>query len=163
MTEMLLTVEQAAQRLQIHPTSVRRQLQRGRLRGVKRGNLWRVPESALLENTPPPTSSPVPVESARAAQQIADAIWRDMNGGDEARRDGAIIALGQAPEAARAIVMRRSGEVAARYYATPEGAAELADWRAQGGEPFHDDGADYYSDEEEAQFRAEREAKGAAR
>ena len=47
--EMLLTIEQTAQRLQLHPETVRRQLVRGTLRGVKRGRSWRVPESALAE------------------------------------------------------------------------------------------------------------------
>ena len=47
--EMLLTVEQAAERLQIKPATVREQLKMGRLRGIKRGRLWRIPESALLE------------------------------------------------------------------------------------------------------------------
>ena len=59
MAELLLTVDQTAKRLQIHPVSVRRQLQSGRLRGIKRGKLWRIPESALtetkLENSPQPT------------------------------------------------------------------------------------------------------------
>lgn len=49
MTETLLTVEQAAERLQLQPLTVRRQLRRGALRGIKRGRVWRVPESALLE------------------------------------------------------------------------------------------------------------------
>ncbi len=51
MPEMLLTVEQAAERLQVHRETVRRHLQAGTLRGIKRGRLWRVPESALLETT----------------------------------------------------------------------------------------------------------------
>lgn len=51
MPEMLLTVEQAAERLQVHRETVRRHLQSGKLRGIKRGRLWRVPESALLETT----------------------------------------------------------------------------------------------------------------
>ena len=50
--EMLLTIEQTAQRLQLHPETVRRQLVRGTLRGVKRGRSWRVPESALAEAKP---------------------------------------------------------------------------------------------------------------
>ncbi len=50
--EMLLTVEQAAQRLQIGPEAIRVRLRRGLLRGVKSGKLWRVPESALLESAP---------------------------------------------------------------------------------------------------------------
>lgn len=51
--EQLLTVEQAATRLHVHPKSVRPHLQAGTLRGVKRGDLWRVPESALLEPAKP--------------------------------------------------------------------------------------------------------------
>ncbi len=50
--EMLLTVEQAADRLQLSPLTVRRQLARGALRGIKRGRVWRVPETALLETSP---------------------------------------------------------------------------------------------------------------
>ena len=49
--EMLLTVEQAAERLQLAPFTVREQLKRGKLRGIKRGRVWRVPESALFESS----------------------------------------------------------------------------------------------------------------
>ncbi len=49
--ELLLTVEQAATRLQVDPETIRRRLRRGSLRGVKSGQrLWRVPESALIED-----------------------------------------------------------------------------------------------------------------
>ena len=51
-TEMLLTVEQAAQRLQLTPYTVRAQLRQGKLRGIRRGRVWRIEESALLESTP---------------------------------------------------------------------------------------------------------------
>ena len=47
--EMLLTVEQVATRLQLHPDTIRRQLIKGVLRGTKRGRQWRVPESALTD------------------------------------------------------------------------------------------------------------------
>lgn len=50
--EMLLTIEQTATRLQLHPETVRRQLVRGTLRGIRRGRVWRVPESALVESIP---------------------------------------------------------------------------------------------------------------
>jgi excisionase family DNA binding protein len=153
MAENLLTIDQVAKRLQIHPASVRRQLREGSLRGLKRGKLWRVPESALYE--------PAPHQASEIAQ--ADEIWAAMNSGDDARRDAALRALFQAPGNVQAIVMQRSGETAARYYATPEGVAELADWRALDGEPFHDDEGDYYTDEEEAQFRARREAANSTR
>jgi len=47
--ELLLTVEQAAEQLQIRPNTVRRHLSSGLLRGVKRGRQWRIPASALTE------------------------------------------------------------------------------------------------------------------
>ena len=50
--EMFLTVEQAAQRLQLTPYTVRKHLQAGKLRGLKRGSVWRIPESALSEPSP---------------------------------------------------------------------------------------------------------------
>lgn len=54
--EMHFTVEQVAERLQLHPETIRRQLNAGVLRGVRRGRQWRVPESALIE--PAPKSAP---------------------------------------------------------------------------------------------------------
>ncbi len=54
--EMLLTVEQAAERLQLTAYTVRKHLAAGKLRGVKRGRVWRVPESALLEQAPGATT-----------------------------------------------------------------------------------------------------------
>lgn len=52
MMELLLTVEQAAERLQVRPNTVRQHLSRGLLRGVKRGRQWRIPVSALTEKAP---------------------------------------------------------------------------------------------------------------
>ncbi len=60
MNEMLLTIEQAAERLQLNPATVRRQCQRGALRAVKRGRVWRVPESALMESATPPNPNEEP-------------------------------------------------------------------------------------------------------
>jgi excisionase family DNA binding protein len=81
MPEQFLTVEQAASRLQVHPITVRRHLRRGTLRGVKRGNLWRVPESALEESPPAPISPLV--------QALAMVRERDARAGDvPIRRDG---------------------------------------------------------------------------
>ncbi len=46
----LLTAEDVAERLNVHPSSVRKWLTTGDLRGVKlAGTRWRVPESALQE------------------------------------------------------------------------------------------------------------------
>ncbi len=70
---MLLTVEQAAERLQIHQETVRRHLQAGTLRGIKRGRVWRVPEAALLE------SSPLPIESAGADTQAVQCAFDLFN------------------------------------------------------------------------------------
>jgi excisionase family DNA binding protein len=138
MADMLLTIDQVAERLQIHPASVRRQLRGGLLRGVKRGKLWRVPESALYEPTPDQG------HTQRLAPETAqaNAIWASMTSGDTQRHNEALRALFAAPQAVQAVIAQRSGEAAEEYYATPEGEAELADWRALDGEPFHDDEGD---------------------
>ena len=41
------TIEQAAKVLQVNQRTVNRLLERGELRGVKVGRLWRIPEEAL--------------------------------------------------------------------------------------------------------------------
>ena len=61
--EMHFTVEQVAERLQLHPETIRRQLNAGVLRGVRRGRQWRVPESALTEPAP---KRPATTEFSRA-------------------------------------------------------------------------------------------------
>jgi excisionase family DNA binding protein len=70
--EMLLTIEQAALRLQLHRDTVRKQLKRGDLRGVKRGRVWRVPESALEEAAPAPATPPVIMTPQATAGQLDD-------------------------------------------------------------------------------------------
>lgn len=142
---MLLTIEQAAERLQLHRDTVRRQIKRGALRGVKRGRVWRVPESALTEETAPIAS----------ATTEADALWQQMTSGKAGAHNAAIIKMANAPAPVRAIIARRSAEAAAIDEATPEGNAELADWRAIGSDLGDDD---YYTDEEEAEFRAKASA-----
>jgi excisionase family DNA binding protein len=49
MAEAFLTVEQAARQLQVAPYTLRDWLKTGRLRGIKLGREWRVPERALRE------------------------------------------------------------------------------------------------------------------
>ncbi len=95
--EMLLTVEQAAERLQLHPETVRRQLKRGELRAIKRGRVWRVPESALGEATPEAVTASTP-------QTRAAAILAAFDSGDMKRRNAAIIELARADAATNAIV-----------------------------------------------------------
>lgn len=71
MSEQLLTVEQYAHRAQLKPETVRRQLREGRLKAIKKGRVWRVPESAVLENTP--TKIDNPLSQALAAIRTRDA------------------------------------------------------------------------------------------
>ena len=134
MIEPLLTVEQAADLLHVHPITIRRRLRKGTLRGFKSGKLWRVTESAL-------TSPPAPPSAGESAS-IAEALWRDMTSGDDRKRSAAIKTLAFVSEAVSEIVLARSGAAAALFYASPEGQAEwddLADWRALDNEPFLDD------------------------
>ncbi len=61
----LLTVDQAAERLQMHPDTVRRLLRDGQLPGVKIGaRQWRVPADALRQYIEGQLQQPKP-EKAR--------------------------------------------------------------------------------------------------
>lgn len=99
MAEIYLTVEQVALRLQLHPFTIRRQLQSGRLRGIKRGRVWRVPESAIEESSPEPNDNApkqnVPqrsdLQDSALQERIASAsspaaIKRDVNLLDKVRQ-----------------------------------------------------------------------------
>ena len=137
MTEQFLTVAEVASVLRVHPITVRRQLRSGVLRGIKTGKLWRVAQSAL--NVPPAATD---AHSADDALSQADALWRDITGGDDQKRGAALKKLAYASDEVSAIVLQRSGEVAAEFYASPEGQAEWedqADWRALDSEPVFDD------------------------
>ncbi len=74
--ELLLTVEQTAHRLQMHPVSVRRLLLRGQIRGIKRGRVWRIPESALTEKSVA-TDSTSPLSKALKLVEAMEANTKD--------------------------------------------------------------------------------------
>lgn len=78
--EMFLTVEQAAERLQVTPYTVREHLKAGLLRGIKRGRLWRVPESALGETAPEPPKPKFDIEKRRAAIKEAYGSMAHLGG-----------------------------------------------------------------------------------
>ncbi len=131
MTETLLTVEQAAERLQLGTFTVREQLRTGRLRGLKRGRVWRVPESALFESSP-----------HQSVVRQADELWAELSSDEGELHNAAIVALAEAPQDVRALVLERSARALAEFYASDEGQSEAADWRALDGESFIEDGAE---------------------
>ncbi len=99
----LLTILEAADRLKLNPETVRRQLRSGALRGIKRGRLWRVPESAIYEATP---------ERSQAPEVTAQIILSDLYSADDAARSAAIVALASAGADVRAIVERSAAQQA---------------------------------------------------
>jgi excisionase family DNA binding protein len=115
----LLTIDEAAKRLKLNPETVRRQLRSGVLRGIKRGKMWRIPESAIYESGAP---------GSRTDEAQAQAVLSDLQSRDGNTRNKAILALGQAAPGVRAIVQKAADKAAREYYATPEGRDELADW-----------------------------------
>ncbi len=132
--ESLLTVEQTAERLQLHRDTVRRQIKRGQLRAVKRGRVWRVPESALQEATPPVVAQDTP--ETRAA-----AILAELDSGDMKRRNAAIIRLTKSEARTIEIVMA-AAQKAVEDWDGPDD--DFADWHAIGSAPiFPDEAPDY--------------------
>lgn len=137
MAELLLTVPEAAARLRLAPITIQRQLKRGTLRGIKRGKVWRIPESALTENTPAtPESSKAPETPAtpQTPATRAAAILAEMQSGDLRRRNAALVALFHADSATREIVSQAAARAVADYDGPDD---DFADLRALDGEPFH--------------------------
>lgn len=77
MPETLLTVKEAAARLRINPTTLRRQLRAGKVRHVRTGKMWRIPESVVTAS--PAVSAP---DAQEVAQRLAalEALGRDLPG-----------------------------------------------------------------------------------
>jgi excisionase family DNA binding protein len=78
--ETLLTVEQYAERAQLHPDSVRRQLREGRLRAIKKGRVWRIPASVVYEDS---RQAKRAGKWATAAASMADVYANSLKDGDE--------------------------------------------------------------------------------
>lgn len=76
MSVRLLTVAEAAEVLRIHPDTLRDHLRAGRVRGIKVGAQWRVPEDVTevppLEPLPPRRREPRG-RYARIVREIEDA------------------------------------------------------------------------------------------
>jgi hypothetical protein len=73
--------------------------------------------------------------AAKASDQAPDvASFAEL----AARRQSEIHTLALAPVSERDAALDASAQAATAYHATPEGEAELADWRAIQGEPFHE-------------------------
>ncbi len=69
-----------------------------------------------------------------SSHSAAARLWARLT--NPQTHNAAISEIAQAPAKVRAIIDEKSGAAAAAFYATPEGEAELADWRALDGEPF---------------------------
>lgn len=157
--EMLLTLEQAATRLQLHRDTVRRQLKRGQLRGVKRGRVWRVPESALEEASPvaAPTVPPASTPETRAA-----AIQAALRSGDAKRRNAAIIQLTKS-DARTVEIVTDAAARAVEEWDGPED--DLSQWRNVDLKPhFPEEAPDYLNGlyrADDARTETEAEAKTA--
>lgn len=104
-TVSLLTVAEAAHRLQVHPRTVYRLLARGALPGHRVGRVWRLPADAILpagtslpgspRSTPPAAAAPAP--DAGAGHALGrDAVSRNRG----PHHDGAVTANGRTRRAA---------------------------------------------------------------
>lgn len=105
MPEILLTVDEAAERLKIKPATLRSQLRAGRVASVRIGKMWRIPESAL-EPTPTRRDAAPVYAKANApsvldapTQSELDALFAPATSEEIARRLDALDRLTSAPKA----------------------------------------------------------------
>lgn len=87
----LLTLNQAAEVLQVHPNTVRAWCQAGKLRASKPGRAWRIRATELdrLLQEPVPTArrlapAPVPAIARPGDQEIVLPTWAEMCAGRKA-------------------------------------------------------------------------------
>lgn len=129
MSEMLLTVDQAAARLQLHPVTIRRQIKRGEIRVIRKGRAVRIPESAITENgLAPNADAPASTPQTRAA-----AILAGLDSHNPQIRNAAIVSLALS-DAQTSSLVEREVEKSVAAYDGPED--DFSDWRALDGEPF---------------------------
>ena len=78
-SDAFLSVDQAATRLGVHPNTVYRMIVGGRLRAVRAGRLWRIPEAELARvSSRPATVAPRrALTPPRSARRFGDLI-RDL-------------------------------------------------------------------------------------
>ena len=104
MPETLLTVDEAATRLRMNPDTLRRQLRQGRIRSVRTGKLWRIPESALEAQDARPLAFPAKTPESSVAPSFENgpseeelaALFAPPTPADIARRLAALDGLKRA-------------------------------------------------------------------
>lgn len=96
MPEAFYTVDEAAQRLRMHPDTLRRQLRQGRIRSVRTGKLWRIPESAL--EAPSIEAAGPSIESELSPDELA-ALFAPPTPEEIARRLAALDSIKRAAAA----------------------------------------------------------------
>lgn len=71
----LLTVDEAATQLRVHPETIRRMIKRGQIAAVKAGTVYRIPEDELAPRRAEPTPRASVVDPSPLAR-FARPEWR---------------------------------------------------------------------------------------
>jgi excisionase family DNA binding protein len=122
--EKVFTVEEAAEQLRVGTETIRRYTKSGKLKAKKIGRRWLIPASQL---------DSVSESAERPSPKI-----QFSSGASAAVHNRKILELASAPLEVQQAALAAAEDVAARYYGSAQGRAELADWRALDGEDFHD-------------------------
>jgi excisionase family DNA binding protein len=135
-----LTVPELAALTGLHPLTIRRAIGNGELKAANGGGRshyrisradaeawWRgrgggtlLGDATINTTTGEAKPGDVPEQTTGTVTEQAEALWRELTSGDNQRHRAASAAVGQAPEAVRAIIVRRSAEAAAAYNAKPK-------------------------------------------
>ena len=103
-TTQMLSIDETASLLSVHPQTVRSMIKRGELAAVKVARHWRISERVLEQITTAPGEAATRSTPTGTPETRAAALLAALDGDDMTRRNAAIVELARADAATSAIV-----------------------------------------------------------
>ena len=140
----MLSIDETASVLSVHPQTVRSMIKRGELAAVKVARHWRISERVLDQITTAPNEKrAAPPIEASTPQTRAAAILAALDGTDMKRRNAAIIQLARS-DAQTTQIVTDAAAAAVEAWDGPED--DWSDWQNAGGAPYFPEEAPDYLD-----------------
>lgn len=123
----MLSIDETASVLSVHPQTVRAMIKRGELKAVKVARHWRVSERVIEQITTAPHEQATPISpEASTPQTRASALLAALDGDDMTRRNAAIVELARSDAATSAIVEAAAARAVAEWDGEED---DFSQWR----------------------------------